>query len=399
MEGLLNSRFTTGNAVDILLNGDEIFPAMLEAIKQARRSIRFVTYVYWQGDIAETFAEAIAERARAGVSCHVLLDAYGSLRMRSRLIRTMREAGAKVCRYNPFSMTRIPEYQHRTHRKILVCDGEVGFLGGVGIANEWTGHAQDPDHWHDFHFRVRGPAVEKLAEAFDDNWHSSWTRAKGGGPPEPIVVDRKPDPPASEPPSVENSGSVGDLDVLVFHSSPEQGRSEAFRAYREMLVSAHTSVRVVTAYLIPDDGMLKLLRSAVERGVEVEVIAPGKHCDSWLASKNSQAKWACLLEMGVRIFEYRQTMCHAKATIVDDRIVTVGSINFDMLSLHLNDEANIVVSSERFAKEMRAHFERDKSVSSEVTLAEWRERSRWQRLFESTASLFPLPWWGSSCNY
>lgn len=399
LENIIGSKFTSGNTVDLLQDGDEIFPAMLEAIKNAEVSIRFLTYVYWEGDIAEKFADAIAERAEAGVTCHVLLDAYGSKRMRPDVRGKMKEAGAHLALYNRFSIARIAEYQHRTHRKILVCDGDVGFIGGVGIADEWTGHAQDADHWHDYHFRITGPAVTGLAETFDDDWNSHRVLRATDDRPIPDHIDTDPIEPEEIQLEAESTATLEDMDVLPFYSTPHSKESEAFDAFMAMVEEAQESIRIITAYFIPQEKMLEALGDAAERGVDVEIIVPGGHCDSWLARRSSQAKWAYVLNRGVRIYEYTPTMCHAKAAIFDDSIVTVGSINFDLLSLCLNDEANIIVRSERFAAEMTRQWMDDKEKCTEITAEEWGERSVWNRIGERIAAKFPLPWWGSSSNY
>lgn len=216
LERIIGNEFTSGNTVDLLQDGDEIFPAMLHAIENAEISIRFLTYVYWRGEIAERFADAIAERSRSGVACWVLLDAYGSLKMRNRLRRKMEEAGAYVALYNRLSLSRIAEYQHRTHRKILVCDGDVGFIGGVGIAEEWTGHAQDSDHWHDYHFRVTGSAVEGLAETFDEDWNSPRVQRSTAHMPVSDQSAGDPVDPKMAPLRTDGSATLPDMDVLPF---------------------------------------------------------------------------------------------------------------------------------------------------------------------------------------
>ncbi len=399
LESIIGRKFTSGNTVDLLQDGDEIFPAMLEAIRRAEKSIRFLTYVYWDGEIAEKFAGAIAERAAAGVHCHVLLDAFGSKKMRAEVRGQMQEAGAHVALYNRFSLTRMAEYQHRTHRKILVCDGNVGFIGGVGIADEWSGHAQDKNHWHDYHFRIAGPAVKGLAETFDDDWNSPRVQRSTEHPPITDRYDSEPGEPDELSLTAESTATFEAMEVLLFYSTPCRQESEALDAFMAMVGSAERRIRIVTAYFIPQDEMLEQLGRAAERGVEVEIIVPGGHCDSWLARRASQEKWEHVLDRGVRIYEYMPTMCHAKAAIFDDHVVTVGSINFDLLSLCLNDEANIVVRSKEFAAEMDRQWMADKAKCREVSAEVWRERSAWNRIGEKVAAKFPLPWWGSSSNY
>lgn len=399
LEKTVGCRFTSGNSVEVLIDGDEIFPAMLEAIRNARSHIRFLTYVYWEGEIAVEFAEAIVEKAKAGVTCHVLLDAFGSKRMRDDLRRMMEEAGAQVALYNTFSFSRIPEYQHRTHRKILVCDGDVGFIGGVGIADEWTGHAQDPEHWHDFHFRVTGPTIAGLVQTFDDDWNSPRVQRSTNCEPVREKIDRPSDETSHSAADHEGTANLEGMEVLPFYSTPRDRESEAFDAYLSLIESAEKRIRIITAYFIPEERMLRALSDAVARGVSVEIILPGVHCDSWLARRSSQEKWERVLDRGVRLFEYQPTMCHAKAAIFDDSLTTVGSINFDLLSLCLNDEANILVRSEEFASAMNQQWEADRERCVEILKDSWRQRGWWNRLQEKIAAKFPLPWWGAKSNY
>src|SRR5688572_2837278 len=170
MSTLLGPPLTTGNQVDTLLNGDQIFPAMLEAIRSARRTITFETYIYWSGNVGKAFADALSERARSGVKVHILIDWVGSQKMDEALMQQMRDAGAEIHKYHPPRWYNLNRLNNRTHRKILVVDGQVGFTGGVGIADEWSGNAQDKDHWRDTHYRVAGPAVAHMQAAFVDNW-------------------------------------------------------------------------------------------------------------------------------------------------------------------------------------------------------------------------------------
>ncbi|MDF1814080.1 MAG: phosphatidylserine/phosphatidylglycerophosphate/cardiolipin synthase family protein [Verrucomicrobiales bacterium] len=395
---LAGAKWSSGNRIVVLENGDEIFPAMLEAIENARDSIIFLTYVYWEGDIAEEFAKLLARKARNGVRCHVLLDAFGSMRTSRGLLDMMAEAGVVLAKYNPFSFQHPWRYQHRTHRKILVCDSEAGFVGGVGIADDWKGNARHPGERHDFHFRIEGPCVAALTRAFWDNWRSPWTRMRDGSKPAPLTSFQ----PAAEDfidiPE-ENSGVKEDIRVLPLLSSPTDSESEAGEIYELMMDSAKERVRIISAYLIPDRRMINLFRRTAERGVEVELVVPGPHKDSWLAQSRSRACWSDLHNCGVKIHLYQPTMCHAKLTIIDDWLTTVGSINFDLLSFRLNEEANIIVHSEEFASLMIQKFEQDRNRSIELT-TEWLEnRGRWKRCKESVAKKLPLPYWREGCDY
>ncbi|MDF1755337.1 MAG: phospholipase D-like domain-containing protein [Verrucomicrobiales bacterium] len=399
LESLVGEPWTSHNRVVILENGDEIFPAMLEAIDRAERDIVFLTYVYWQGEVAHQFAEKLAKKAREGVHCQVLLDFHGSIKTKWSLLNMMEEAGVVLAKYNPFCWSDPLRYQHRTHRKILVCDSRVGFVGGVGIADEWKGCASNPGERHDFHFRVDGPSVKSLSEAFCDNWESPWTFLRGGGkPPEAIRYDN-PEYDKKRQLPVENSGVEEDVRILPLVSSPRETKSEASNAYAAMLHSAKNHIRIISAYLIPDQGMIDLFRITAQRGVRIELVIPGPFRDSWLAQSRSRTAWRELLECGVELYLYQPTMCHAKATIIDDTLTTVGSINFDLLSFRLNEEVNIIIHSRSFAEMMIEKFNNDKSKSLEMTLEEFEKRSAWMRLKERASRLLPLPYWRKGCGY
>ncbi len=384
LEKRIGAEFSGPNRIDVLVNGHEIFPAMLAEIRRAREVIHFVTYVYWQGEIAEKFADALADRARAGVRCHVLLDAFGAHRMRESLKRKMTDAGVIVCHFHPFSLRHFTHLNQRTHRKILVIDHRVGFIGGVGIADEWTGDAKDARHWHDLHFRFFGPAVSGLERAFCDNWN------------EVDDAERLTSHPwrgdSSLPaPLEQSSGRCDDTRAQVVQSSPRAGWSESYEVFRAFIENAESSVRIETAYFVPDDLMVEGLSSAVERGVKVEIIFPTEHCDSWLAHRKSRARWRALLERGVRLFRYLPTMCHSKMMLIDDAFATIGSINFDIFSFRMNDEANVNVQSEKLSRILHSVFEHDLDRCRELTLDSHVRRPAWQRLEEQVAEHIPLP--------
>ena len=251
-ERWLGVPFTPSNRVERLRNGCEIFPAMLAAIEGARSSVRLVTFVYWKGDIARRFAATLARRARAGVQVQVLLDAVGSLPMAPDLIQTMRRGGVDVRRFRPPLRSRFWRVDNRTHRKVLVCDGIVGFTGGVGIAEEWEGDARGPSEWRETHFRITGPAVRGLEAAFHENWAESGGEAPRDGAPE--------------------HGADGSTSIQVLRSSGGAQWSTACTAALLLLSAARRRVRIVTAYFVPEERLLAALREARERGVAVEVI-------------------------------------------------------------------------------------------------------------------------------
>ena len=369
MGGLLQPDIRPGNSVTPLLNGDRIFPAMLEAIRGAQQSITFETFIYWSGKIGKEFADALAARARAGVKVHVLIDWLGSKKIKEEYVEEMEKAGVEVMRYHPLKWFNAWRVNHRTHRKLLVVDGRVGFTGGVGIADEWTGDAQDPDHWRDSHFKLEGPAVAHMQAAFMDNWMKTHETVLHG----PRYF-----------PELEQSGSCK---AQVFMSSPAEGSESVRLMFLMSIACARESVRVSNAYFVPDDLSVQTLVDARKRGVKVEVIIPGRHIDTHVVRRAGRSRFGPLLEAGVEIYEYEPTMYHCKVMIVDGRWTTVGSTNFDSRSFRLNDEANLNVLDPDFARSQAEAFERDKARSRRITFEEWKNRPWTEKLKEHAAGL------------
>ncbi|MGH8174069.1 MAG: phospholipase D-like domain-containing protein, partial [Rhodanobacteraceae bacterium] len=262
LNSLLGPSIVGGNRIETLRNGDEIFPAMLKAIREAKETIDFETYIYWSGDIGRDFADAIAERARAGVRAHVLLDWVGSQRMEDSALETMKSAGAQIELYHPLKWYTFARMNNRTHRKLLIVDGQVGFTGGVGIGEEWTGNAQDPEHWRDTHFRVTGPAVAQMQAAFENNWIKVTGNVNHG-------TDYF--PPLS---------AAGTSDAQVFESSPDGGSESMALMYLLAINAADRLIQLEAAYFIPDKLTTAALLAARERGVNVEIIVPGPYNDA-----------------------------------------------------------------------------------------------------------------------
>ena len=369
MGSLLGPALSDGNRVTCLSNGDEIFKAMLDAIARAQRTITFETYIYWSGQIGSRFVEALSERARAGVKVHVLLDWAGSSSMDNALLEALRAAGVIVEKYHEPRWYSLSRMNNRTHRKLLVVDGLVGFTGGVGIADQWLGNAQDADHWREAHFRLDGPAVAQMQAAFMDNW----MKAVGA-----VLHGEEYFPELSK---------AGDALAQVFKSSPGEGSESVRLMYLLSIASARESVRIAAAYFVPDDLSIETIVAASRRGVKIEVILPGKGSDTELTRKASRSRWGKLLEAGIAIFEYQPTMFHCKVMIVDDAWVSVGSTNFDNRSFRLNDEANLNVFSSAFALEQSRIFENDKAHSTQVSLLDWANRPWHEKVLEHAAGL------------
>src|ERR1044071_1111921 len=346
---LLGGNFVSGNNITTLVNGREIFPAMLSAIRSARRSIDFETYVFWDGDVAKQFTDALAERARAGVTVNAILDAQGTSKMGSENLERLRTAGVKMVKYHSIIWLDPRRYNNRSHRKLLIVDGKVGFIGGVGVADEWQGNGESPQHWRDNHYKVSGPVVAQLQAAFMDNWLKTQGEVLHG------------------PEYFPSLASTGSYVAQAFKSSPRQGDMDIHLMYLLAIASAQHSLLIQNAYFLPDDLMRKELISAARRGAKVEILVPGEHIDQKVLRAASRKHWPELLKAGVKIYEYEPAMMHVKLMIVEGALVSVGSGNFDLRSVRLNDEANMNVLSPSFALEQARLFERDKRNSREIT--------------------------------
>ena len=365
MGALLGPAILQGNRVSVLHNGDEIFPAMLAAIRSAKRTITFETFIYWSGAVGEEFAAALIERAHAGVRVHVMLDWVGTSKMPAELVTRMTGAGIEVVRYHAVRWYNLGKLNNRTHRKVLVIDGALGFTGGVGIADEWLGHAQDPQHWRDMHFKVEGPAVAQMQAAFLDNW------IKTTG----VVLHGE----AYFPPIP----SCGDQQMQMFISSPKGGSASMRLMYLTAITAAEVSIDIEAAYFVPDGLMSGELVGARRRGVKIRVLLPDKHLDSDTVRIASKREWGSLLECGVEIHLYDPTMLHCKMLIFDRRLVSVGSTNFDMRSFELNDEASLNVYDSEFAAHMTRVFESDLKQSTPFSFEQWRNRSALEKFAET----------------
>lgn len=366
---LLGPPLLEGNRIRALHNGDEIFPAMLEAIRNARTSITFESFIYWKDEIGDEFSDALAERARAGVAVSVLLDWVGSREFCEKHLQKMKQSGVQVRAYRPLRWYNLSRLNNRTHRKILVIDGQRGFTGGVGIADQWKGRARNSDEWRDSHFFVEGPVVAQLQAAFTDNWLATHPMVPHG---------------ASYFPPLETLGAAK---AQVFKSSPEEGSGSVRLMYLYSMAHAQKSILIANSYFAPDRHVLQILVRAARKGVKIRVILPGPEIDTPLTRRVSRASWGPLLEAGIEISEYQPTMFHCKYMIVDGVWVSVGSTNLDNRSFRLNDECNLNVIDSDFAAEMTEVFEKDRQKSKQVTLKDWQNRPLWEKALEKTASL------------
>ncbi len=367
---LLGPALVGGNRATALLNGDEIFPAMLEALRAAKKTITFEMYIYWMGETGKAFSDVLSERSRAGVKVHVLIDAVGSGKIDDTYIREMEEAGVEVRRYNPPRWYTIGRFNNRTHRKLVVVDGAVAFTGGVGIADQWTGNAQDPQHWRDTHFRIEGPVAAQMQAAFMDNWTQVTGKVLHGTDYFPPLA------------------AVGAHRAQVFTSSPGGGAESMQLMYLLSIAAARQSIALSASYFVPDNVEVKTFVQAMKRGVKLRIILPGPHMDADIVRSASRARWGELLEAGAEIYEYQPTMFHCKVMVVDELWTSVGSTNFDNRSFAVNDEANLNVHDRDFAKLQVRIFEDDLKRSRRISLEEWRARPWSEKLWDHTMGLF-----------
>ena len=370
MHALTGAAVAEGNRVEVLRNGVQIFPSMLSAIRGARKTINLEFYIYWDGEIGRQFAETLAERARAGVKVNVVLDAVGSAEMSEDLILFMQRNGISIEWYHPLRWYSISRVNHRTHRKLLIVDGEIGFSGGVGIADNWLGDAESPDHWRETVVRVEGPVVTQMQFAFMDNWIKSRGELLTGLDYFPQLQKR------------------GECLTQVLKSSPSEGSSTAKLMYIVSIVSARKSIYLNSAYFLPDSDTMRAFEAAVRRGVDVRVIVPGENMDVPIVRHASRLQYSHLLKRGVRIFEYLPTMMHAKTMVVDGIWTTIGSSNFDDRSFRLNDEVNVNVYDETIAAQMEKMFFEDLARSTEITRRNWVKRGWIDRAKEKVAGWF-----------
>lgn len=370
LAGVLGSPAFAGNRVTPLRNGKQIFPAMLTAVAAAQSSIELATFVYWKGEIAQRFAEALAARARAGVDVRVILDAFGAQPMRRRLVEQMTEAGVEVRWFRPLRRLQVWENAHRTHRKVLVCDGRVGFVGGVGIAEEWEGDARHAGEWRDTHFRLEGPAIHALQAAFLGNWLES------GGALQDVqhaIVDLEP---------------VGNTPLYPVRATASIGWSDAATMLRFLVENAAAQLDISTAYFVPDAATVRLLCKRASEGVRVRVLVPGEHHDKRVSQVAGERQYDELLAAGVQIWQYQRTMLHTKIYLADGRLVGFGSANFNQRSVRKDDEFSLIAVDRVLCATLQRDFENDLAHAEPVTPGAWRRRGLGQRLFETVITPF-----------
>jgi cardiolipin synthase len=374
LEGVIGVPATEGNRIEVLRNGDEIFPAMLDAISEAEHTIDFLTFVYWSGEIGTEFARRLAARAQAGVRVRVLLDAWGAHPMDRAAIDEMDAAGVLLRWFRPMRKLRLGSVNHRTHRKVLVVDESIAFTGGVGIADEWKGDARDEHEWRDTHFRIHGPAVDGLRAAFLDNWAETDPELFDEG------TDRFPDQP-----------KPGESVVQCVRGASETGWSDVATLFRTLLQSARQCVRIATAYFVPDAEITKRLCDAADRGVQVQILLPGPHADKRLVQVAAEASYRELLEHGVELWNYQPSMMHAKIMTIDGVVANIGSANLNSRSTACDEEINVVALDPELVRILDKQFDADLEHSVQIKEVRWEHRTLRQRVGEHLVT--PLRRW------
>ncbi len=368
LERLIGVAATEGNELVPLRNGDEIFPAMLGAIRSAEHTIDMMTFVYWRGQIARDFAAALADRARAGVRVRLLLDGFGAKEIERDLLDLMDGAGVQVAWFRKPVWLSPFKQNHRCHRKALIVDEHTAFTGGVGIAEEWCGDARDPGEWRDTHVRVRGPAVDGIAAAFAQNWAECHDE----------LFD--------EHDRFTGHRQAGSSVVQVVRGSASLGWQDMQTLIRVMLTCAEERFRLATAYFAPDTYFVDLLCRTARRGVRVEILLPGPHTDQRACQLAGQHHYTRLLAAGVHIRQYQPTMMHAKIITVDSVAALIGSTNFNRRSMDHDEEVMLAVLDEAFTAELDRDYDADLARSVDIDLARWRRRAVLQRVKEAAVT-------------
>lgn len=373
LECLVGIHFTEGNQIEVLRNGDQIFPSMLEAIRNAEHSVDLMTFVYWQGRPAREFADALCDRAKAGLRVRVLIDAVGGLQIEEGILERMERSGVDVHWFRKPLLKSPFKQNHRGHRKVCIVDEALAFTGGVGIAEEWAGDARDEGEWRDTHFRVVGPAVDGLSASFIQNWAESGR---------PLYDDGNRFPEQPQP---------GNSTVQVVRGSASIGWDDIHTVWYVLIRSAQRRIQLQSAYFAPDHAVVEALLEAVERGVEVDVLIPGPHADKRVAQLGSERIYSELVAGGVRVWNFQPSMLHTKIMVVDSAAALVGSSNVNRRSLDHDEEVALVVLDDDVITTLEAHFADDLERSREIDLERWEQRSPAQKALE--AAVTPVRRW------
>ena len=373
LESLSDAKVHSGTKLAVLTNGPSFYEEELRAISDAQRSVNLEAYIFQRGEIAQRYVNALTERAKTGVKVNVVLDALGSASTTDKYFAEFKAAGGRLAWYNSATWSKLPRYNHRTHRELLVIDGRIAFIGGAGIADHWYKARKDKPRWRDTMVRVEGDSVPTLQATFAENWLESCGEVITGEDYFPEIAPR-----ASE-------GAA-----LVINSTPSGGGSTRARIlFQLLLASAQRSILITTPYFLPDRSMIdELVRAVCERGVEVTLLVPGKRSDHLLTRSSSRHAYGRLLKAGAKIYEYQPAMIHAKILMIDGLWGVVGSTNFDNRSFGLNDEVNLAMRDPGFVEQLRNDFGKDLAASERITYEQWRRRPFLERAPELLGWVF-----------
>ena len=367
LESTCQTHLEHGNHVELLANGDRFYPAMLAAIRSARETIDMECYIFKKGEIADRFVGALTERARAGVRVTIVMDAIGSFTALRGIATTLRDAGCRVEPYQRMRWYSLARLNNRTHRELLVVDGDVAFIGGAGIADWWAKPMHRKPRWRDLMVRVEGPVVSDIAGIVAENWMECCGEIRTG------TETYKPRRP------------VGDVAAFAIKSSPADRATASRALFQTLIEAANEKVVVATPYFLPDKAFRRAIRRTVARGVKMTVVVPGRHTDQRWVRLASRRMYGQVLEAGGRIFEYEAGMTHVKALLVDDLWAVVGTTNLDNRSFEHNDEVNLAVRDRSFAARIRCDLNADIASSREIRLDAWRRRPVWEKLIGTVA--------------
>lgn len=362
--------FTDGNAIETLVNGDNFFPPMLEAIRAAQKTITLETYIWESGQISDRFIAALTDRARNGVKVHILVDGMGSLKFKREDWEQLTAAGVQLHKYGREHWWHIkPNINHRTHRKLLIVDGKIGFSGGMCVADSWLGNATDKDHWRETQVRVTGPAVRQMQAVFTHNWLQTTSALLIGEDYFPKLT------------------KAGSSVAHCYKSGPDEGAETVRLGHLFAIASARTSIDIANAYFVPDDLAIDMLLEAIGRGVKLRVIVPAIN-DSRFGRAASRSRWGKLIAAGAEFHLYQPAMYHAKTMVVDGVLVTIGSANFDNRSFSINDEVTVGILDRKVAAENTRVIEGDIKHSKPLTRDEFESRPSYIKVLDHICGWF-----------
>jgi len=358
----LGNPVVPGNTALLLKNGDQIFPAMTKEIREAKRTVNLETYIFQPDEAGKQFADAMIAAAKNGVEVRLLIDDWGS--KLGELERPLKDAGVNVRIYRPLRLFSIYKVGKRTHRKILVVDGKIAYTGGLGIEKEWMGNARNSHEWRDTQVRVEGPVAAQMQSVFSEDWTYTTGEILTGDKFYPQIP------------------AAGAMSAQAIKASRGDASSLAKMAYFVAIKSAKKSIHIANAYFLPDKQVRNALVAAVKRGVDVEIMVPGRHIDLPMVRFASWTHYGNMLEGGVKIYEYKHTMMHNKTMVVDGVFSTIGSINFDTRSMNRNAEESLAFYDHSFAEKMEAMFADDLQRCKEITLVDFKNRGLAKRVSE-----------------